>query len=60
MRQMATYAFVGDRETVKAGLQDFLDTTGADELMAVSHLYDPLDKLRSYELLAELGLTKAE
>ena len=60
VRQMATYAFVGDRETVKAGLQDFIDTTVADELMAVSHLYDPLDKLRSYELLAELGLTKAE
>lgn len=52
---MLTYAFVGSRETVRAGLSDFIERTGADELMIVSGIYDQAARLRSYELLAELG-----
>jgi luciferase family oxidoreductase group 1 len=60
---MLTYAFVGARETVRAGLEAFIARTGADELMVASAIYDHGARLRSYEILAEiknaLGLEKA-
>jgi luciferase family oxidoreductase group 1 len=60
---MLTYAFVGARETVRAGLEAFIARTGADELMVASAIYDHGARLRSYEILAEiknaLGLEQA-
>jgi luciferase family oxidoreductase group 1 len=60
---MLTYAFVGSRETVRRGLEAFIDATGADELMVASAIYDHSARLRSYEILAEiknaLGLEQA-
>ena len=60
---MLTYAFVGARESVRAGLEAFIARTGADELMVASAIYDHGARLRSYEILAEikntLGLEKA-
>ena len=50
---MLTYAFVGSRETVKRGLQQFLDRTGVEELFVVSAIYDHAARLRSYEILKE-------
>jgi alkanesulfonate monooxygenase SsuD/methylene tetrahydromethanopterin reductase-like flavin-dependent oxidoreductase (luciferase family) len=46
---------VGARETVVRGVADFAAQTGADELMVVSAIHDPLKRQRSYELLAEAG-----
>ena len=54
VHQMMQYAFIGSRETVQHGLQKFLDETGVDEIMVVSHLYDLQDKLKSYELISNL------
>jgi len=60
---MLTYAFVGSRETVRRGLEAFVEATGADELMVASAIYDHEARLRSYEILAEiknvLGLEQA-
>ncbi len=50
---MLTYAFVGSRETVKHGLQQFLDRTGVEELFVVSAIYDHAARLRSYEILKD-------
>ncbi len=52
---MLTYAFVGSRETVRRELDQFIARTGADELMIVSGIYDQAARLRSYELLSEIG-----
>src|ERR1700722_17728134 len=60
---MLTYAFVGARETVRAGLEAFIARTGADALMVASAIYDHGARMRSYEILAEiknaLGLEQA-
>lgn len=56
VKQMMAYSFTGDAETVQAGLLQFLDATQADELMAVTHVYEPADKQRSYRILAGLEL----
>jgi alkanesulfonate monooxygenase SsuD/methylene tetrahydromethanopterin reductase-like flavin-dependent oxidoreductase (luciferase family) len=47
-------AIVGGQERVAARLNEFLEQTQADELIVVSNTYDFKDRLRSYELLAEL------
>ena len=45
---------VGDPETVKKGLADFLEETQADEIIINSQIFHQEDRLRSYEIVAEL------
>ncbi|WP_216208992.1 LLM class flavin-dependent oxidoreductase [Amycolatopsis aidingensis] len=45
---------VGSPETVRKGLEDLLDETGADELMVTTMVHDHADRVRSYELIADL------
>ena len=54
MRMLAC-SFVGSPETVRRDLQAFVERTGADELMVSAAVYDQTARLRSYELLAEVG-----
>jgi luciferase family oxidoreductase group 1 len=54
---MLTYSLVGSPDTVRAGLERFVATTGVDEVMAVSAIHDPAARMRSYELLAEVART---
>ncbi|ATP57647.1 LLM class flavin-dependent oxidoreductase [Pedobacter ginsengisoli] len=51
--QMLACTFTGSKETIKEDLQQFLDQTQVDEIMATSHIFDHGARLRSYELLAE-------
>jgi luciferase family oxidoreductase group 1 len=51
--RMLACAFVGSPDTVRAGLEDFIATTGADEIIVAAAVYDHAARLRSYELLAE-------
>ncbi len=53
--RMLECSFVGSPSTVRAGLERFLERTGADELIVVTAVYDHRARLRSYELLAELA-----
>lgn len=45
---------VGSPETVRRQLEEFAETSGADELIVVTYTFDPEDRKRSMELLAEL------
>jgi len=45
---------VGSPETVRKKLEDFTEKSGADELIVVTYAYDPKDRMRSMELLADL------
>jgi len=47
-------ATIGSPETVQRGLQDFIDRTGADELMITSQMFDHGARLRSYEIAAQV------
>jgi luciferase family oxidoreductase group 1 len=44
---------IGASDTVRAKTEAFVQRTGADELMITSQIFDPVARLRSYELLAE-------
>jgi luciferase family oxidoreductase group 1 len=54
------YAVVGDRDAVRARLDDILARTGADEVMVTAQIFDHAARLRSFEILAEIrGLHEA-
>ncbi|HET6979877.1 MAG TPA: LLM class flavin-dependent oxidoreductase [Pyrinomonadaceae bacterium] len=52
--QMLKYSFVGCAETVQKGLAEFVTLTKADELMIVTSICDHSDRIRSYEIIAQL------
>jgi len=54
--RMLARSFVGSPETVRQGLEAFVAETGVDELMVACALYDHQARLRSYELLSQIGL----
>jgi luciferase family oxidoreductase group 1 len=43
---------VGSAETVRRGLDAFVERTGADELMVTAQIYDHAARLRSFEIVA--------
>jgi len=45
-------SFVGSPETVRNGLERFVEETGADELIVATAIHDHAARLHSYELLA--------
>ncbi|WP_136066395.1 LLM class flavin-dependent oxidoreductase [Modicisalibacter radicis] len=47
-------AVVGGPETVKTGLERFLEETRADELMLVTDVFDAADRRRSFEIVADI------
>ncbi|HET7186553.1 MAG TPA: LLM class flavin-dependent oxidoreductase [Gemmatimonadaceae bacterium] len=49
------HAIVGGPDTVRRGLDAFITQTSADELMVTTHVYDHAARVRSYEIVAELG-----
>ncbi|PXX31307.1 LLM class flavin-dependent oxidoreductase [Arenibacter sp. ARW7G5Y1] len=54
IQMMMYYSFVGSKKTIKAQLSDFIANTQVNEIMAVSHIFDHQDRLRSYEILSSL------
>jgi len=53
--QMLSCSFAGSRDTVKGALDAFIEKTGADELMVSGAIFDHAARLRSYEILGEIG-----
>jgi alkanesulfonate monooxygenase SsuD/methylene tetrahydromethanopterin reductase-like flavin-dependent oxidoreductase (luciferase family) len=45
---------IGGPEKVREGLDVLAEKSGADELMLTTMVHDPADRLRSYELVAEV------
>ena len=50
---MATH-IVGGPDTVRRRLDELVDVTGADEVMITTMVHDHADRMRSYELIAEI------
>ena len=48
-------AAVGSPDTVRAGIEAFIERTGADELMLTSQIFDHQARLRSYEIAAQVS-----
>ena len=52
--QMLACSIIGGPETIREGIDEFLERTGADELMIVSDTFDPALRLRSFEIIADV------
>ena len=48
-------AVVGARETVAAGLQDFIAAHRPDELMLTAQIFDHAKRLRSFEIVSQIA-----
>jgi luciferase family oxidoreductase group 1 len=48
-------SIVGSRETVQGGLEAFIERTQVDEVMVTAQIYDHAARLRSFEIVAEVG-----
>jgi luciferase family oxidoreductase group 1 len=55
MRMLAR-SIVGSPDTVRKGMAELREETGADELIVVSDVYDHSERLRSFELIAEAAI----
>ncbi|TDN94954.1 hypothetical protein DET49_10320 [Salegentibacter sp. 24] len=53
-QRMLKYAFIGDPKTIKQKTEVFIKETGVNEVMAVSHIYDHQDRLRSFEIFSDI------
>jgi luciferase family oxidoreductase group 1 len=60
MRKSRERLFVGTPDKIAARLTPLLETTQADEVMITSAIYDHAARKRSYELLAERFIARAE
>jgi luciferase family oxidoreductase group 1 len=58
--QALSCSAVGSPETVRRGLDAFIARTGADELMVTSQIWSHSDRVRSLEILAEVGMDLAK
>ncbi|MGB6580835.1 MAG: hypothetical protein WBF34_23270, partial [Streptosporangiaceae bacterium] len=45
----------GSPETVQRGISELLEATAADELMITTMVFDPADRLNSFERVATLA-----
>lgn len=54
INQMLKYSFVGSKNTVKRKVQEFLEETEVDELIAVSNMYSIEDRIKSTRLFSEI------
>lgn len=54
LQSFLKYSFIGGRDTVRKGLEEFVETTGVSELMIATSVYDPADRLASYRMVAEI------
>jgi len=54
IQQMLSLSFIGSKETIETNMQQFVNKTQIDEIMAISNVYDQKAKIHSYQLFAEL------
>jgi luciferase family oxidoreductase group 1 len=54
LEQVLSCTAIGSRDSVKHKLKDFIEQTGADELMITSQIFDHAARLRSYAITADL------
>ena len=53
LNQSQSCSVVGAPDAIRAGIAAFVERTGADEVMVVSHIFDHHARLRSLEITAE-------
>jgi luciferase family oxidoreductase group 1 len=58
VRRQLSYSIAGSKATVRDRLNAVLQETSADEIIVTAHIYDQQARLRSYEILSELAISR--
>jgi luciferase family oxidoreductase group 1 len=58
--QALSCAAVGSPDTVRRGLESFIDRTGADELIVTSQIFDHAARLKSFEIASRFQVPRSE
>ena len=51
-------SIVGSQERVQSGIASFIRKTGVDELMVTGHIFDHTARLRSFEIVAQVAMSR--
>jgi alkanesulfonate monooxygenase SsuD/methylene tetrahydromethanopterin reductase-like flavin-dependent oxidoreductase (luciferase family) len=51
-------SIIGSPEKVQAGIAAFIKKTGVDELMVTGHIFDHTARLRSFEIVAQVAMSR--
>jgi luciferase family oxidoreductase group 1 len=54
VERMARISVVGSPESVRRGMEDLIDATGANELMLTGQIFDHEARLRSFEIVSQV------
>jgi luciferase family oxidoreductase group 1 len=54
VKHMLSHAFIGDKLTIAKGLKGFVETTGIQEIMTISQIFDQSKKEYSFRLFKEI------
>ena len=60
LEQVLSCSAIGAPDTVERQMKDFINRTGADELMITSQIYDHAARLRSYHITAQVHRALSE
>jgi alkanesulfonate monooxygenase SsuD/methylene tetrahydromethanopterin reductase-like flavin-dependent oxidoreductase (luciferase family) len=60
VERMTRVSVVGSPETVRRGLEAWIDATKADELILTAQIHDHAARLRSFEIVADLHRSLGE
>jgi luciferase family oxidoreductase group 1 len=55
LEEATAISFVGSADTIASGLRTFMSRLAPDEIIVASHIYDHAARVRSYEIVAEVG-----
>lgn len=54
VQQMTRYTFIGSKHSVKGQIKNFLEKTGVNELIVATNCHNPKDRVKSFQLFAEI------
>lgn len=54
VQRMMKYAFFGSQQAVEEQTKQFIQETAVDEVIVSSHIFEHQDRLKSYELFAQV------
>jgi luciferase family oxidoreductase group 1 len=55
LEEATAISFVGSADTIESGLRTLISRLTPDEIIVVSHIYDHAARVRSYEIVAQVG-----
>jgi alkanesulfonate monooxygenase SsuD/methylene tetrahydromethanopterin reductase-like flavin-dependent oxidoreductase (luciferase family) len=60
LEPILSHAIVGGPERMRTGLRELIERTRADEVIVASQMFDHAARVRSYEIVADVGIRRSD